>query len=56
MDIFCAYFDVQGFYIDKIFHPIEVCMASKKETLHVNFVKIVVQLWSAFTVIAFKFR
>ena len=36
MNIFCAYFDVQGFYIDKIFHSIEVCLADKAETLHVK--------------------
>ena len=34
MDIFCAYFDVQGFYINGIFHPAEMCMISKKETFH----------------------
>ena len=34
MDIFCAYFDVQGFYINSIFHPVEICMMSRNEVFH----------------------
>lgn len=34
MEIFCAYFDVQGFYIDGVFHPVEICMKTKKEIFH----------------------
>lgn len=36
MDIFCAYFDVQGFYINGLFHPAEVCMITKKDIYHVK--------------------
>ena len=34
MEIFCGYFDTQGFYIDGVFQPVEVCFITAKETLH----------------------